>query len=284
MIKKKFLRKLILLLTSFLFSFQGIFGAKGLSDLLTRENFLKFVGNNLGWMDWVVYFILLITVTIILKDIGLRNLHALNSRARTFIALVISFISVTGLMWTLVENKIFPHYFVLFAGELLVLAVCVGIIVWAFKFKTAESENTKIAIRIAGVLVASLLINSYHTMLHGFNPSFLNNFSLNNDSLLGQITALHLEIPLLAYFIAFVLLFFLLAQDNTKEGDVSTKKKKKEKDPNVESAQKLTKEFKKNLQELSEHFNEKSKLLNQLRGEFRNSGQTQNTQTQGGEN
>jgi hypothetical protein len=270
MLKKTF-SLLSFFLVSLFFSIQGVWASK-LSDLVTRENFLKFVGNELGWMDWVVYFILLIVVTVILKDIGLRNLHALNPRARTFIALVISFMSVTGLMWTLVEQKIFPHYFVLFAGELIVLAVAVGILVWSFKFKTSENENVKLAIKIAGVLVAILLMNSYHQMLDNFNPQFSTpNFSLSDDTLLGQIASLHLEIPLLAYFIIFALLFFLLYQEDAKDEKTGVKKKKKN-DPNVETAQKLTRELKKELTELAEEFNEKSQLLRQLRNKMAGGG------------
>ena len=237
------INKWIIYMTIALFTLmEGVFAeTKKLSEYLTREYFLDFVTNKLGWMDWVLYILLFLSIAVVIRDVGLKNVPNMNRKTKSLVAIVVSFMGVTGFMWTLSAHQIFPSYFVLFAGEIFVLVAIALLNVNAFK-KEDDKFKSHLAWRIFIVLLSLLLINSYHTMLDGFtskhdpasnliNIANGNNYTIPEDSLLGQMANLHINAPFVAYILAFGFLLLLFADvkkdenNDTREGKDDKKKK-----------------------------------------------------------
>ncbi|MCA9486032.1 hypothetical protein H6501_02740 [Candidatus Woesearchaeota archaeon] len=135
----KIKQRIVFLFSSlFLFLFSSCTSSNGqktgIAKVLTQERLLDFF-KNMEWLEWVVYFMLIITVGVIIKQIGLQHVKKLNERTKTLISFFIAFMGVTGFVWVLIKGNVLPTYLVLFAGEILVLGSCVALLVDAFKEK-----------------------------------------------------------------------------------------------------------------------------------------------------
>lgn len=240
-------------------------GDSVLGCMFSKQNFEALVTGGLGWMDWFVYLFLLVGATIFVRNVLPENIK--GKRARTSIAFFVSFMGITGFMWVLVSNGLFPHYFVLFAGEILVLILVAWLVLHGLKKDEGNKKEYKyhISYRIFIVLLALLLYNSYQTMLldtmTGNNP-VLSNGEGNNGSLLYSLALFHLPLPFVAYVILFFVLLFLFSDGDGDDDKKGSKKKKEDKE--TDEAKKLLSVLQEEFKKFNKDFEEYQNVLKRI--------------------
>lgn len=205
------------------------FSGSTVSNFFSESN-LRCIFNNLQWLDWAIYFALLIGLTLFIKNLALKQLE-INNRAKTTIAMIVSFIGVTGLVWTMVEGGFLPRLIVLTGGWLIVVGIGALLVLHSFAKEKKDDKESDYkynnTYRILMIMLAALIINQYHFML----LKTLQSTGLTNTNYLYQI-AYFLSIPIhpgifLLVFCVLTLIFRYESKEEDKKDDDNDDKKKK---------------------------------------------------------
>lgn len=244
------------------FGIDGVFAevntkSNSLSTIFSTENFQKYFGpESIEWFNWVIYFALIIGLTFIIKEVGLKNIKIKN-RAKSLIAMLISFMAITGFMWVLIANNRAPSYLAYFMAEIFILVIAALIVKSGF-VKEGEKFAKPLAFRVFVIFLAFILINGFHSLLLSENVN-LNGLAIDkadrNLLLVDIAQTLSFKIPLILYIIIYLLVIYFFAGDSDEKLDPEEKERSKK-----------VKEYKKLLGLLGKNVKEAENLMSEMSG------------------
>jgi len=174
-------------LSAFLLNIFSAFATwDGLTDAIGQGSFEDAV-IQLSFIDWIVYVALLLLLTSLLHQNVFSKFISHSGQSKLF-SLLLAFFSVTGFMFVLVKGGIFPRYFVLFAGELLVMAVAIGLFFFFFRGLGASSWSSYFT--WLGVLIGLSVMHLYNGLMldsNGHVKGYVMSSGGSADTLLIQI-------------------------------------------------------------------------------------------------
>ena len=169
-------------LIGFFLTLQSVFASEFIEAINNGADFGEVV-QAIGFLDWITYALLIFVIFTVLD----RTLSKSFGGSSKVISAFGAFFSVTGFMYVLVNNGIFPMYFMLFAGELLVIALAILLVV-KIKMVAHDTKYEKVAFGIA-ILLALSLLHLFNGMIVGPGGTiqpYLDD-QISNDSLLASI-------------------------------------------------------------------------------------------------